>query len=196
VVIAEFSDFQCPYCREEAKSLRDNLLKAYPTEARLYFFDYPLEQIHPGRSLRRWRGGACLSKAPRRSGIITITCSSISPKFTAENMQAKVLEFAKGVKDLNVKDLEGCMVTKGTEAEVNSTVAMGQAMGVNQTPTVFVNGRRLGGVTSWENMKFVIDFEIGYQKTAKNAGEDCGCDVKLPEFGGARNQLLRVHYTK
>jgi len=34
-------------------------------------------------------------------------------------------------------------------------------------------------------MKFVIDFEIGYQKTAKNAGEDCGCDVKLPEFGGA-----------
>ena len=26
----------------------------------------------------------------------------------------------------------------------------------------------------------VIDFEIEYQKTAKNAGEDCGCNVSLP----------------
>jgi len=47
VVIAEFSDFECPYCKEEAKSLRDNLLKTYPNEVRLYFFDFPLEQIHP-----------------------------------------------------------------------------------------------------------------------------------------------------
>lgn len=47
VVIAEFSDFQCPYCREEAKTIRENLLKSYPKDARVYFFDYPLEQIHP-----------------------------------------------------------------------------------------------------------------------------------------------------
>jgi hypothetical protein len=28
-------------------------------------------------------------------------------------------------------------------------------------------------------MKRVIDFELEYQKTAKNAGEDCGCETKL-----------------
>ena len=47
VVIAEFSDFECPFCREEAKTLRDNIVKTYPKEVRVYFFDFPLEQLHP-----------------------------------------------------------------------------------------------------------------------------------------------------
>ena len=47
VVLVEFSDFQCPFCKEEAKMLRTNLLSAYPKQVRLYFKDLPLEQIHP-----------------------------------------------------------------------------------------------------------------------------------------------------
>jgi len=37
-----------------------------------------------------------------------------------------------------------------------------------------------GQPASWANLRQVIDYEIEYQKTAKNAGEDCGCEVKLP----------------
>src|SRR5712692_12047359 len=47
VVIVLFSDFQCPYCKDEAKSLRTNLLSTYPTQVRLYFKDLPLVQLHP-----------------------------------------------------------------------------------------------------------------------------------------------------
>ncbi|MFN9457732.1 MAG: hypothetical protein ACK6D7_10205, partial [Acidobacteriota bacterium] len=42
------------------------------------------------------------------------------------------------------------------------------------------NGRRLSGSVSWEQLKQIIEFEIEYQKTAKNAGENCGCELKLP----------------
>src|SRR6267378_3211269 len=45
VVIVLFSDFECPYCKEEAKALRSNLLATYPKEVRLYFKDLPLTQI-------------------------------------------------------------------------------------------------------------------------------------------------------
>ena len=31
-----------------------------------------------------------------------------------------------------------------------------------------------------KNLRNVIDYEIDYQKTAHNAGEDCGCEVALP----------------
>src|SRR5450432_668789 len=47
VVLVDFSDFQCPHCREGAKSLRQNLLKEYPKEVHLYFMDFPLEALHP-----------------------------------------------------------------------------------------------------------------------------------------------------
>ncbi len=47
VVLVEFSDFQCPYCKEEATMLRQNLLTAYPKQVRLYFKTFPLESLHP-----------------------------------------------------------------------------------------------------------------------------------------------------
>jgi len=47
VVLVEFSDFECPYCKEEAKMLRDNLLTAYPKQVRLYYKEFPLVSIHP-----------------------------------------------------------------------------------------------------------------------------------------------------
>jgi hypothetical protein len=48
------------------------------------------------------------------------------------------------------------------------------------TPTLFVNGRRLPSQVGWPDLRTIIDQEIEYQKTAKNAGEDCGCELKLP----------------
>src|SRR6202012_3027934 len=47
VVLVEFSDFECPFCRQEAQVLRQNLLKAYTKEVRLYYMDFPLESPHP-----------------------------------------------------------------------------------------------------------------------------------------------------
>ncbi len=185
VVIAEFSDYECPYCREQSKSLRDNLLKAFPTEVRLYYFDYPLEQIHPWARPAA-RAGRCVFK--QSASTYWDFHDWIFDKqadINADNLTAKVLEFAKTKSDLDAAQLNSCIESKDTEKEVDRSQLIGQSLSVNQTPTIFVNGRRLGGVSSWPDLKYVIDFEIGYQKTAKNAGEDCGCDVRLPTFGGA-----------
>jgi len=42
-----------------------------------------------------------------------------------------------------------------------------------------VNGRRIASSIDWPALKSVIDYELEYQKTAKNAGENCGCDTSL-----------------
>ena len=39
-------------------------------------------------------------------------------------------------------------------------------------------------MTDWPTLKAMIDNELEYQKTAKNAGEDCGCDLSLPVAPG------------
>jgi hypothetical protein len=72
------------------------------------------------------------------------------------------------------------MEAKATEAEVDRTIAMGKSLEVSATPTIFINGRKISGAVEWADLKRIIDYEIEYQKTAKNAGEDCGCSVNLP----------------
>jgi protein-disulfide isomerase len=184
VVITEFSDFECPYCREEAKLLHENLLKTYPKDVRLYFFDFPLEQLHPWAKAAAMAGRSIFKQSATAWWEYHDWIFDKQAEITADNFRAKVLEFAKTNKDLDIDALTKSIDSKETEAEVNKTIQLGQSLNVNQTPTLFVNGRRVAGASTWNDLKFVIDYEIEYQKTAKNAGEDCGCDVKLPGFAG------------
>ena len=181
VVLVLFSDFECPYCKEEAKSLRTNLLVTYPKEVRLYFKDLPLSQIHPWAKPAAIAGRCVFRQNPGAFWEYHDWIYEHQGDITAENLKSKILEFAKGNKDIDAVQLERCMDSKATEPEVDKSIAESKELGVSATPTVFVNGRQLlGQASTWANLRQVIDYEIEYQKTAKNAGEDCGCEVKLP----------------
>jgi protein-disulfide isomerase len=179
VVLVEFSDFQCPYCKDEAKMLRDNLLSAYPKQVRLYFKTFPLESLHP------WAKAAAIASRcvyRQQAGAFWDYHDWVfahQAEITPENLKDKVMEWAKGQKDLDALQLRQCMDTKGAEAEVQKNVDEGRALAITGTPTLFVNGRRIGQTIDWPNLRAIIDYEIEYQKTAKNAGEDCGCELKL-----------------
>ena len=181
VVIVLFSDFECPYCKEEAKSLRSNLLATYPKEVRLYFKDMPLSQIHPWAMPAAIAGRCIFRQNPSAFWEYHDWIYEHQGEITADNLKSKILEFAKNVKDIDTVQLGRCMDSKATEGEIEKSIAEAKALGVGATPTLFVNGRQLvGQQATWANLRPVIDYEIEYQKTAKNAGEDCGCEVKLP----------------
>jgi protein-disulfide isomerase len=179
VVLVEFSDFECPMCKEEAKMLRDNLLSTYPKQARFYFMEYPLDQIHPWARAAAIAGRCIFRQSANAFWEFHDWIFAHQEEIKPENLKDKVLEFAKG-KEIDALQLTRCMDNKESEAEVNKAQAQGREVGVNATPTLFINGRRLVGRTDWPTVRGVIDFEIEYQKTAHNAGEDCGCEVKLP----------------
>ena len=178
-VVVVFSDFQCAYCKEEAKVLRDNLVKTYPTQVRLYFKDFPLTQIHNWAKPAAIAGRCIFRENPGAFWDYHDWIFDKQGDITAENFQSKVQQFA-GEKSLDVPKFTACFEKRATEAEVDRSMAQGRDLNVNSTPTMFLNGRRLVGKIQWEQLKQFIDFEIEYQKTAKNAGEDCGCEVKLP----------------
>lgn len=179
VVLVIFSDYQCPYCREEAKMLRENVLANYPTQVRVYFKDLPLEQIHNWAKPAAIAGRCVFRQNPAAFWEYHDWVFDKQGEMTAESFQAKLLEFAKG-KEIDALQLSRCTEKRETEAEVNRSVSEALALRVTSTPTLFVNGRRIPSRIGWPNLKQVIDFEIEYQKTAKNAGEDCGCAVTLP----------------
>ncbi|MBV9505731.1 MAG: thioredoxin domain-containing protein [Acidobacteriia bacterium] len=179
VVIVEFSDFECPYCQREAKVIRENLLSTYPTQVHFYFKEFPLTSLHPW-ALAAAATSRCVYNQNhdefwKYHDWIFDHQNDIMP----ENFKDKVQDWAKGEKSIDSLKLAACMENKSGEAEVEKDVAEGHALGVDSTPTLFINGRKLASAADWQTLRAIIDFEIEYQKTAKNAGEDCGCTVKL-----------------
>lgn len=178
VVLVVFSDFQCPYCKGEAQMLRENLIKNYPTQVRLYFKDFPLD-MHPWAKAGAIAGRCVFQQQPDAFWEYHDWAFAHQEAITPENLKDQVMGWAKGAKDIDVLKLGQCIDAKATAAEVEKEITEGRALDVNGTPTIFVNGRRISQTIDWPNLKNIIDAEIEYQKTAKNAGDDCACEVKL-----------------
>lgn len=181
VSIFLFSDFQCQYCKEEAKVLRANLGTAYPTQVKLIFKDFPLEQIHP------WARDASI--AGRCIGNMNADnfwryhdwIFDQQANITSENLKTKITEFANST-GIDSMMLGQCMDTKATDKEVAQSVQQARALNVDRTPTLFINGRRITGNVPWEQLKAIIDYELDYAKKNPIAGkkDDLCCEVKLP----------------
>jgi protein-disulfide isomerase len=183
VVLVEFSDMECPHCKEEAKMIRENLIQTYPKQVRLYFKDFPLTSIHPWAKAAAMAGRCVFNNNATSFWDYHDWIFAQQDAITPENLRDKVMEWAKGQKDIDALQLGRCIDEKATEKEVNDSAAEAVALQVDSTPTVFINGRHVPGGSDWATLKRVIDNELKYQETAKDAGEDCGCETKLDAPG-------------
>ena len=161
ITIFEFGDLECPDCKMEAPVLRTNLMQSFPGKVRVYFKDFPLESLHP------WaRAAAIAGRCVYRQGEpafwsfydwIYETQEQIDPG----NLQSKILAWA-GQKNLDTIQLGRCIDSKATEPEVNRSITEGRALGIRGTPTLFIDGRRIGGL-QWPDLQLVINNELQYQ---------------------------------
>jgi protein-disulfide isomerase len=178
VVLVDFSDFECPNCKEEALALRANLEKTFPGKVRFYFKNYPLETIHPWAKPAAVAGRCIFRQEPAAFWKYHDWMYENQADFTLENLKGKVLEFGKA-QNLDGIQLGRCLDTKATEAEVDKDVAEGKALAITATPTLFINGRRLVGNYPWQNLEQILKGELDYQSTSADAGEKC-CEVTIP----------------
>jgi protein-disulfide isomerase len=158
ITIVEFADLECPDCRMEAPILHHNVPQAFADKVRVYFKDYPLESIHP------WaRAAAIAGRCVYRQGEPAFWkfydwMYDNQPEITGENLKSKVMSWA-GQNGLQTSQLGSCIDTKATEAEVDRSIAEGRAVGVKGTPTLYINGRRIGGL-QWPDLQLVINLEL------------------------------------
>jgi len=190
VTIVEFGDFECPNCREEARTLRDNVPTQFPTQVRVVFKDFPLEQIHPWAKAAAIVGRCVYHQSPTAFWKYHDWIYEHQAEITSENLKTQVTDFAsKNTPDVDGVKLGQCIDSKSTEADVDASLAEGRALHVDATPTVFINGRRLVGNYPWQNLDQIINGELDYQKSAQSAAEnkpaktdDKCCEVKIPSL--------------
>ena len=142
VVLVEFGDLECPVCRQLDYILRAVLPK-YP-QVRLVFKDFPLESIHPWAMTASTTGRCVLQQSSdafwKYHDAVYDNQDVISP----ENAYDKLTELAVQA-GANADKLKTCVADPKTQDEVRQTIAEGKALGVDATPTTFVDGRRLVG---------------------------------------------------
>jgi protein-disulfide isomerase len=186
ITAIEFGDFECPNCKEEAKTLRDNVPSQFPTQVHVFFKDFPLEQIHPWAKAASIAGRCIYHQSPSAFWKYHDWIYDHQSEITTDNLKTQVTDFAKTAQDLDGLQLGHCIDTKATEAEVDASIAEGRALHVDATPTLFLNGRRLIGNYPWQNIDQIINGELSYQKTAQNTAskaekaDDKCCEVKIP----------------
>lgn len=180
VVMVVFTDFQCPKCREEAKVLRQDLMKTFPEQVRVYLKEFPLEQIHNWARPAAIAGRCVFRQQPAAFWEFHDWIFEHQPEITADNLKTKVMGWAETAK-VDAAKLSDCIDTKATENEINRSIAEGRSLQVNGTPTAFINGRPLPGAIPWPTLEQIVKREIGYQAASNKAGEKC-CEITIPSL--------------
>lgn len=177
VVVVVYSDFQCPYCAKEAQVLRTQLKNSYADKVRVYFRDYPLE-IHEWAKPAAVAGRCVYMQDPDAFWAYHDWIFERQSSITPQNLADKIAEFAAS-QDLDSLKLTSCLSEPTAAKQVEESIEEGRLVEVTSTPALFINGRRMTGSVPWDQLKRVIDYELEYQKTARNAGDDCGCEAEI-----------------
>jgi protein-disulfide isomerase len=156
VTIVEFSDLQCPHCKD-AQPIIDKLLTEEPN-ARFVFQNFPLPSHNWAAKAANYAD--CIGRSSKDAfwKFVQGTFDAQS-SITEANADEKLTAIADtaGVKGAEVAT---CAAKADTKTRVEQSVALGQSVGVTGTPTVFVNGRRIGNVVGLppEVLKGLVEF--------------------------------------
>lgn len=144
VTVVEFSDFQCPFCRMGAETMREVLVK-HPEDVRLVFKDFPIDTACHEELLQQLHPFACkaalLARCAGRSKA-ELFWQTHDALFGAPELSEDVLGRIAMELSLEMGALNRCMASPEPLAKVKEDIAVGRKLGVTGTPTFFVNGRR------------------------------------------------------
>jgi protein-disulfide isomerase len=163
VKLVEFSDFECPVCRNLHDVLR-GLLPNYPL-VQVIFKDFPIEQLHPWARTAALAGHCAYRQDPKAFWKMYDLIYDGQDLISAENAWTKMNDFA-GQIGLDPERFKSCLASPEAVAAVDASRANGQQLDVASTPTLFVNGRRIVGVDP-RVIEQYIQYEIAHSKTAE-----------------------------
>jgi protein-disulfide isomerase len=156
VTIVEFSDFQCPFCLRVAPTLK-KILAVYGDKVRVVWKDFPLTQIHP-QAFKAGEAGHCAGEQGK--------FWEYHDRLFANQQALQPADLKKHAADLglNAAAFATCLDSSKFGERVRDGVSQGTSLGVNSTPTIFINGRRLSGAQPLEVFVAAIDEELSRAK--------------------------------
>jgi protein-disulfide isomerase len=151
ITIVEYSDYQCPFCARVNPTL-ERVMQTYGDKVKIVFKDFPLPN-HP--------------EAPKAAEAAH--CAGEQGKYWElhdrlfANQQAlqvpQIKQYATAL-ELDMNAFTQCLDSGKHAERVAENMKAGEALGVQSTPTLYVNGRPVVGAQPFEFFKAIIDEEL------------------------------------
>lgn len=151
VTLIEFSDFECPFCKR-SQEVNRALREKYKDKIRWVFRDFPLP-FHKDAMFAH----------------IAVNCSIPQNKYweffnllfdnSGKLGHDRVIELSKTI-GLDQNKFNACIKDENIKKEIETDMAYAKSIGVNSTPTFFINGRLIEGAMPKESFEEIIEEEL------------------------------------
>lgn len=171
VVVVNFDDFECPYCSKMHSTLFPEIFKEYGDRVNFIYKDYPLAEIHPW-AIHAAVDANCLA-AQNNDAYWDFADTIHANKRDVDNEKSAAARFdtidklamQQGQKhNVDLPKLQACVKAQNEDA-VRASMKEADAIGVNATPTLFINGQKIDGAVPITELRAALD------QALKDAGE-------------------------
>jgi len=175
--IINYDDFQCPFCARMHKTLFTDINTIYGDRVRVIYKDYPLVAIHPWathaavdanclndqNAAAYWNFADYVHASQRE---IAVGADNAKRQLADQTAALDTAAREQGRKlGLDSAKLDAC-VKKQDDSAVRASIKEGDTLGIDSTPTLFINGERVAGAVPLESLRPIID------RALRDAGVD------------------------
>ncbi|MDO8571633.1 MAG: DsbA family protein [bacterium] len=153
VVVVEFIDFQCPFCREAHTTLKQLMQQYQGASVRFVIRHFPIIPIHPYAL-----ASANASLCARDQGKF-LTLHDLFYERQEYINEAAIYSFATDAQ-LDLSQFNACLAKKKYQSMIVKDISDAESLGVQGTPTWFVNGEKFEGAIPFEMFAQIIDSKL------------------------------------
>jgi protein-disulfide isomerase len=164
VTIVNFDDLECPYCARMHQQLFPDIQDHYKGLVKFIYKDFPLVEIHPW-AMHAAVDSGCLAEQNGDSywrfvdylhgHADEVTGPAHDAQQAGKTLDKMAHDEGERSK-LDLAKLDAC-IAKQDETAVRASMKQGDSLGVNGTPTLFINGERISGVLPEAELRTAID---------------------------------------
>jgi protein-disulfide isomerase len=160
VMLIEYADYECPYC-QQMQPVLDKLESEYKGKIAFAYKDVPLPN-HPNAQ-RAAEASHCAAAQGKYWEYHDILVSK-------KQLDPAGLKLAAVELKLDSAAFDKCVQSGETTALIRTHLNEAQSLGLQGTPSFFINGRFLNGLLSYENLKEIVEEELKLSAEPQRAG--------------------------
>lgn len=156
VKITEYADFECPACARFAiLTMPDIQQRLIPTgKVQWRWMDFPLPQ-HPNSALAHVAAGCAADQGKFWPMEYTLYFNQ-DDWFSDANPEGKFLDYARQA-GVNTDSFKVCVAQRRPWPRIEANKCSGDKLGINETPTLVVDGRLLPGAPAFDDVQHLVD---------------------------------------